>query len=210
MFNENNSMTLEKISENMPGALLVYKRNEGEEIVFVNNEIARIFECDSIEEFMKFTGGSFSTIVYPEDIEKIEDSINSQVSATGGYDYIIYRIITKNGKIKTVEDWGHLVHDEDLGDLYYVYLHDMAMGEPFEDTAKIHDLIDPIASAADDLTGLFSMNSFRKQAPKFIVNLLTTGEKPHCVFFNIRNSFFFICWFIIIFFQFFYKRKYYK
>ncbi len=187
MFNENNCMTLEKISANMPGALLVYKKNEGEEIIFVSREIVRIFECDSIEDFMKFTGGSFSTIVYPEDIEKIEDSIKSQVSATGGYDYIIYRIITKNGNIKTVEDWGHCVHDDQLGDLYYVYLHDMAMGEPFEDTAKIHELIDPVANATDDLTGLFSMNSFRKQAPKLIVNLLTSGETPHCVYFNIRN-----------------------
>ena len=187
LFNENNRMTLEKLSTNMPGALLVYKKNEGEEIVFVNQEIARIFECDSIDEFMKFTGGSFATIVYPEDIEKIEDSINAQVSATGGYDYIIYRIITKNGNIKTVEDWGHLVHDDELGDLYYVYLHDMAMGKTFEDTAKIHDLIEPISNATDDLTGLFSMNSFKKQAPKFIVNLLSIGDQPHCIYFNIRN-----------------------
>jgi len=187
MFNENNSMTLDKISANMPGALLVYKKNEGEEIIFASREIAKIFECDSIEDFMKFTGGSFSTIVYPEDLEKIEESINKQVSATGGYDYIIYRIITKNGDIKTVEDWGHLVHDKELGDLYYVYLHDMMMGEPFEDTAQIHDLIDPVASAVDDLTGLFTMNSFRKQAPKFIVNLLASQENPHCIYFNIRN-----------------------
>ena len=67
MFNDNNCITIEKLSKNMPGALLVYKNNETEDIVFVSDAIVKIFGCDSSEDFMKFTGGSFSTIVYPED-----------------------------------------------------------------------------------------------------------------------------------------------
>ena len=186
MFNENGCMTLDKISENMPGALLVYKNNENEEIVFVSEEIVKIFECDSIEDFMKFTGGSFSTIVYPEDVEKVEDSIREQVTTTGGYDYIIYRIITKNGDIKTVEDWGHLVHDDNLGDLYYVYLHDMAISEKLGNDSETHDLIDH-ANTIDELTGLFNMTAFKRQAPKLIKDFLDVGKEPHCIYFNIRN-----------------------
>ena len=72
MFNHENFMTLEKISENMPGALLVYKDNADEEIIFASEEIARIFECDSPDDFMRFTGGSFATVVYPEDIENLK------------------------------------------------------------------------------------------------------------------------------------------
>lgn len=187
MFNDNNCMTLEKLSDNMPGALLVYKNNGNEDIVFVSDAIVKIFGCDSIDDFMKFTGGSFSTIVYPEDIEKIEESIKEQVVATGGFDYIIYRIITKSGDIKTIEDWGHLVHDDELGDLYYVYLHDMAISETFGDTAKVHDLIDPTVNAFDELTGLFNMASFRKRAPQLIRDLLEKGDSPQCIYFNIRN-----------------------
>ena len=186
LFNENDCITLEKLSANMPGALLVYKKNEDEEIVFVNQEIAKIFECDSVNDFMKFTGGSFATIVYPEDLEKVEASVNSQVSATG-YDYVVYRIITKNGNIKTVEDWGHLVHDDKLGDLYYVYLNDTAAGKFSEDTAQTNDLADSVINTTDDLTGLLNMNSFKKQAPKLIENLFANGNEPHCIYFNIRN-----------------------
>jgi len=187
MFNDNDCITIEKLSKNLPGALLVYKNNETEDIVFVSDAIVKIFGCDSIEDFMKFTGGSFSTIVYPEDIEKIEESIKEQISSTDGFDYIIYRIITKTGEIKTIEDWGHLVHDEELGDLYYVYLHDMAISEKFGDASKAHDLIDPVANAVDDLTGLFNMASFRKRAPNLIRELLDRGDNPQCVYFNIRN-----------------------
>ena len=69
MFNDNDCITLEKLSAFMPGAMIVYKNNEAEDIIFASDEIARIFECDSVNDFMKFTGGSFATIVYPEDIE---------------------------------------------------------------------------------------------------------------------------------------------
>ena len=115
MYNEKDCMTLEKVSSNMPGAFIVYKNNDAEEIIFASEEIARIFECDSVQDFMKFTGGSFATIVYPEDIEEVENIIRKQIASTGGYDYITYRIITKNGNIKKIEDWGHFVHDEELG-----------------------------------------------------------------------------------------------
>ena len=122
-------MTLEKISKNMPGALLVYKANETEDIIFVSEEIAKIFECDSTQDFIRFTGGNFNTTVYPEDIEEVNSIIERQIKKSNGYDYVTYRIITKNGNIKTIEDWGHLVHDEELGDLFYVYLHDMELRE---------------------------------------------------------------------------------
>ena len=98
MFNKNDCMTLQKISANLPGALLIYRDNENEDIIFASDEIARIFECDSTDDFMRFTGGSFATIVYPEDIEEVEQVIQSHVNNFVGYDYVTYRIITKNGR----------------------------------------------------------------------------------------------------------------
>ena len=44
MYNEKDCMTLEKVSSNMPGAFIVYKNNDAEEIIFASEEIARIFE----------------------------------------------------------------------------------------------------------------------------------------------------------------------
>ena len=187
MYNENDIMTLAKISANMPGAFIVYKDNAAEEIIFASDEIARFFECDSVSDFMRFTGGSFATIVYPEDIEEIEQIIKSQVKATSGFDYITYRIITKNGNIKKIEDWGHYVEDEELGPVYYVYLHDMEVRESLTDISGQASLPEPKAAMIDELTGLSNMRAFRLNAPLVIRDFLKRGGKPHCIYLNIRN-----------------------
>ncbi len=187
MFNENDCMTLAKISAFMPGAMIVYKNNDAEEIIFASDEIARIFECESVDDFMKFTGGSFATIVYPEDIEEVENIIRKQIASTGGYDYVTYRIITKNGNIKKIEDWGHFVHDPELGDIFYVYLHDMDIRERLTDLSGQTSLPEPKAAVIDELTGLANMRGFRLKAPNMIRDLFKRGGKPSCIYINIRN-----------------------
>ena len=186
MFNENDSITLAKLSEHMPGALIVYRANSSEEIIFASDEIAKIFECTSVQDFMRFTGGSFSTVVYPEDIEEVEQIITSQIQQTGGYDYITYRIITKNGNIRKIEDWGHFVHDEELGDLFYVYLHDMDLREQLTGISG-QVIPEPQEHTTDDLTGLSNSRHFKARAPEVIAKFLKDGKTPSCIYFNIRN-----------------------
>ena len=186
MFNQNDCITLSKISANMPGTLLVYKADETHEIIFVSNDISKIFECDSVQDFLRFTGGSFANIVYPEDIEEVDKIIHGQLNYSGGYDYITYRIITKNGRIKEVEDWGKFVHDEELGDLFYVYLHDMDLREKLLDFSG-QKAPEPKEYNTDDLTGLYNMKFFRLKAPELIRTFLDSGKNPYCIYFNIRN-----------------------
>lgn len=187
MYNKNGNITLEKISAYIPGAVIVYKNNEAEEIIFASDEIARIFECESVDDFMKFTGGSFITIVYPEDIEEVEQIIRKQIAATEGYDYVTYRIITKNGNIKKIEDWGHLVHDDELGEIFFVYLHDMSLRENLTEISGQTSLPEPKAATIDELTGLANMKAFRLQAPVVIRDFFKKGGQPSCIYFNIRN-----------------------
>ncbi|MBQ7153971.1 MAG: GGDEF and EAL domain-containing protein [Synergistaceae bacterium] len=186
MFNENDSITLANLSEHMPGALIVYRANSSEDIIFASDEIAKIFECDSTKDFMRFTGGSFSTVVYPEDIEEVEQIIASQIKQTDGYDYITYRIITKNGRIKRVEDWGHFVHDESLGGLFYVYLHDMDLREQLTGISG-QVIPEPQEHTTDELTGLSNTKHFKARAPEIIAKFLKDGKTPSCIYFNIRN-----------------------
>ncbi|MBR1439562.1 MAG: GGDEF and EAL domain-containing protein [Synergistaceae bacterium] len=187
MYNQDDSVTLSKISANLPGAFIVYKNNHNEDIIFASDEIARIFECDSVADFMRFTGGSFATIVYPDDIEEVESIIAGQVSASGGFDYVTYRIITKNGNIKKIEDWGHLVKDDEFGEVFYVYLHDMDIREKLTDISGQTSLPEPKAATVDELTGLANMRAFRLNAPVIIRDYLKKGGRPSCVYFNIRN-----------------------
>ena len=186
---EKNKLTLEKLAQNIPGTLLVYKANENEDILFVSNDITKLFECESVDEFMKFTGGSFSYLVYPEDIEEVNKVIKAQIKDNqASNDYVQYRIITRTGKIKTVEDWGRLVHDEELGDLYYVYLNDIAERERLSkiSSTKIiqqnHDII-----TSDELTGLLNTEGFNSRAVNFIARIFDIGLQPSLIYFNIRN-----------------------
>ena len=189
MQRKNDNFSFDKLAINMPGAILVYRADEEAEILCASDGLVQIFECSSFEDFMKFTGGSFSGVVYPEDLEETNRIIEEQIKLADGFDYVKYRIITRTGKIKHIEDWGHFVHDEELGDLYYVNLHDTANKEKLMAIAgnNAKPSNDGSKNARDELTGLFNMNYFRAQAPEFLQKVFKSGLPVSCVYFNIRN-----------------------
>ena len=183
-------LSVEMLAENMPGAFLIYRDDDEQEILFASKALAKIFECDSIEEFMKFTGGCFSSLVYPEDLEKVQAAVNEQVRASGGYDYVQYRVITKNGDIKTIEDWGHLVRSEALDcNIFYVYIHDTQVRSELSSLSGVSGLPDQVLdSDKDALTGLLNMLAFRAKAPDYINKILRNPEfNCYCIYFNVRN-----------------------
>ena len=115
----------------MPGSFLVYRAEGEEQILFANDHLIDLFECSDYEDFLEYTHGSFRHIVHPEDLERVEETIRSQIhegrnqapdQETGFEDYVEYRILTKMGKEKRVIDMGRLVHDEHYGEIYYVFL----------------------------------------------------------------------------------------
>ncbi|MCQ2407680.1 MAG: diguanylate cyclase [Oscillospiraceae bacterium] len=119
------SFQLADIVSGIPGAILVYKADEKEEILFANQQLYDLFECDSMEELLSFSGDSFKNIVHPDDLDAVEESIKKQIAANPfGLDYVSYRIITKSGKVKMIDDIGHLVHTPKYGDIFYVFLYD--------------------------------------------------------------------------------------
>ena len=40
------------------------------------------------------------------------------------FDYVEYRIIQKDGTIRWIEDYGHFMHTEMFGDIFYVFIDD--------------------------------------------------------------------------------------
>lgn len=111
--------------EKMPGGFLIYRAVEGEEIIYANGSVLRTFRCGSMEEFRQLTGNSFRGVVHPEDLDGVEDSIREQIqSSQYDLDYVEYRIIRKDGTVGWVEDYGHFVHSDVAGDIFYVFLGD--------------------------------------------------------------------------------------
>ena len=122
--NEKGGMDVNNILSIFPGAFFIYRNDVNERIICANEELLRMFECETEEEFKELTGNSFKGIVHPEDYDRVVNCINNQIanSRNNNFDSVDYRIITKNGHIYNVHDYGHLVKNEYNEEVYYVFL----------------------------------------------------------------------------------------
>ena len=114
-----------KFMNEMPGGFLIYRADDDERILYANDALLRIFGCNTQKEFMDLTGSSFKGMVHPYDLDAIEQSIQEQIfDSQYDLDYVEYRIIRKDGEIRWIEDYGHFIHTQHLGDIFYVFLSD--------------------------------------------------------------------------------------
>ena len=126
MLNIRMARQLCKIVDDMPGGFFIYRANGDEEIIFANAALVRLFGCDSLEEFRQLTGNSFKGLVHPDDLEAVEKSIWEQIAHSQyDLDYVEYRIVRRDGEIRWLDDYGHFVHSEISGEIFYVFVGDV-------------------------------------------------------------------------------------
>ncbi len=119
---------IEWLAEQMPGGFFIYRADDKQEILYVNRATLMIFGCETIEEFKELTGNTFRGMVHPEDFDLIQASIDEQiadVSNNENLDYVVYRIIRKDGVERWVDDYGRFTHMPGFGDVYYVFISDI-------------------------------------------------------------------------------------
>ena len=153
----------------MPGGFFVYRADyETEEIIYANKALLKIFECETEEEFLELTGGTFKGLVFDEDYAHIEKSIKDQIEKSENkFDDVTYRIKTRSGQIKYIEDFGSYVEDPKEGPLFYVFVSDP------------QDKIDPV-------TGLPNRKAFFQSVEKRIAELNGEGY-PEIVAFDLNG-----------------------
>jgi len=115
---------------NLPGGFFIYRATGDEELCFADKNVLDLYGCKTEEEFRAYTGNSFRGMVYPDDYERVRSEIYAQTFVCGErHDYVHYRILTKQGEIRYVEDFGHLVYDHDGETFFYVFIEDVEEAE---------------------------------------------------------------------------------
>lgn len=116
---------VKRFTDEMPGGFFIYQDASGE-VLYANQALFHIFGCETMEEFRAHTGGNFQGLVYPEDLEAVEQSIREQISESRfDLDYVEYRVLRRDGTLRWVEDFGHYIDTEKLGGVFYVFLADV-------------------------------------------------------------------------------------
>lgn len=118
---------LHEVSENLPGAFLIYKADKNDDtMLYANNEMVRLAGCDTQEEFMKFCGGRFKNLIRADERERVEASIWEQIDSQKDFcnDYVQFHFATKDGAYRHVFDHGRIVNSVNYGRVFYVLITD--------------------------------------------------------------------------------------
>ncbi|WP_407456118.1 ATP-binding protein [Fibrobacter sp.] len=175
---------IEQIGEDMPGGFFIYKATGNEELLYANKAVFKIFGCETLEEFKQLTGYTFKGMLYPDDYEKVSVSIVDQIEKSqGNLDYVEYRIVRKDGKVRWLDDYGHYVNSDVYGGLFYVFISDITEKrvQMEADKAVFTAVIDALSRAYyavwlinDIATGSFSL--FRVDTSEGSIHARPTNE----------------------------------
>lgn len=121
---------LRDISQNLPGAFLIYKADpQDDHILYANQELIRYAGCKDMDEFLAYSGHSFRGLIRPDEQALVEKSIWDQIhsKANGTNDYVQFHFVKKDGSCHPVLDHGRIVENTYFGTIFYVLIMDCAL-----------------------------------------------------------------------------------
>ncbi|MCR5619679.1 MAG: GGDEF and EAL domain-containing protein [Lachnospiraceae bacterium] len=178
------------IPTGLPGGFFIYEAQGEQSILYAEPNVIRLYDCDSFEEFYEYVGGTFSGMVHPDDIHKVQNQIVAQTTASDKrHDYVRYRIITKKGEVKFIEDFGHLLHWRNGKSFFYVFIVDVDQNEFFNENRNSFAEAELLSSHqdTDPLTGLFNMSFFYHQVAMDLSSLVPWKGDMAFIHFDIPN-----------------------
>ncbi|MBQ6463090.1 MAG: GGDEF and EAL domain-containing protein [Pseudobutyrivibrio sp.] len=178
------------IPTGLPGGFFIYEAGGEEKVIFAETNIVKLFGCETYEEFLEYIGGSFKGMIHPDDLLKIENQIEAQtVYAEKRHDYVRYRIITKQGEVRYVEDFGHLLHWSNGKSFYYVFIVDVDKNEYLNTNSNSYAEAEALSGdrETDSLTGLFNMAYFYNKVQTLLSQPDIRRQNVSFVHFDIPN-----------------------
>ncbi|MCR5612335.1 EAL domain-containing protein [Treponema sp.] len=122
---ENIIKAVNEIAEGLPGGFFSYHADERREIISINQELLRIYECESTEEFRSFVKNSFNNMIHPDDREKAFSIITKNTQSDNQIGTCEYRIQCKNGDVKYLKVYGRSVRTDIYGQVVYAFANDI-------------------------------------------------------------------------------------
>ncbi len=163
---------IEWLAEQMPGGFFIYRADDSAELLYVNRATCDIFGCESLHEFRELTGNTFRGMVHPEDYDKTQTSIDDQIADSSNrshLDYVIYRIIRKDGSVRWVSDYGHFSVLPGYGEVYYVFIWDITdtklAAQEKERSEKLEQALEAAEQASVAKTAFLSNMSHEIRTP---------------------------------------------
>ena len=179
-----------RIPRGLPGDFFIYEAYGDEKIIYAGPNIIEMFGCDSFEDFLEFTGGTFKGMIHPDDFFKIENQIEAQTKyAEKRHDYVRYRVITKKGEIKYIEDFGHLLHSPSGKSYYFVFIVDVDENEYVNKNRNSYAEAEILATnrETDELTGLLTMAYFYNKVQALLETPDVRRQEVTFIHFDIPN-----------------------
>ena len=179
-----------RIPLGLPGGFFIYEAVGDERIIYAEPNVWKLYGCGSFEEFMELTGGSFKGMVHPEDLHKIENQIQAQtLFGEKRHDYVRYRILTKHGETRYIEDFGHLLHNVDGESYFYVFIVDVDQNEYLNRGRNSFAEAELLSrnQETDELTGLFNMSFFYYKTQMLLSSPEGRRQEIAFVHFDIPN-----------------------
>ena len=96
-------------------------------ILYANDDFVRLFDCENLEDFNRFSLGLFRNLIHPEDFERVMKERRERFAGKNDGDQIRlrFRIVTKHGTVKEVIAQARLRHHDTFGDLHFVTCMDL-------------------------------------------------------------------------------------
>lgn len=116
---------LNDISENLPGAFIIYRADkDDDEIFYANKEFLDMAGYENLDAFFNGTKKSFRNLIREDQQKAVEASIWNQIESGSKNDYIHYQLRRQDGTYIPVLDQGRIVESERFGRVFYVLFMD--------------------------------------------------------------------------------------
>lgn len=142
-----------KYLDDFPGGVCLVSRDSEERILAVNQEVLRIFECSSEQQFMDFTHGYFRNLVAAEEFRSVAD-LYQRREQKADYSFWGFSSRTRTGHFIRIEGIFGPSVDEKRGPLWVVGLVKSTMR---------HDVLE-----TDGDTGLLGPHAFYQNVKAFL------------------------------------------